>query len=68
MQLVYHVGMKRFQIYLDENHLKICQEYGRQHGIIAVTGAKTGDVDKSAVIRQAIELLLIQTQEKEAQS
>lgn len=49
--------MKRFQIYLDDKHLEIVQDYGEKHAVIAATGAKAGQVDKSRVIRMAIEML-----------
>ena len=46
--------MKRFQIYLTEENSKAIEAYGEKYAILAVTGAKTGQVDKSRVIRLAI--------------
>ena len=50
--------MKRFQIYLTDEQVDFIERYGREYGIIANTGRKTGEPDKSAVIRQAIGLLI----------
>ena len=50
--------MKRFQIYLTNEQVEFIERYGREYGIIASTGRKTGEPDKSAVIRQGIDLLM----------
>jgi hypothetical protein len=50
--------MERFQIYLTKEQRTFIEKYGKEYGIIAETGRTTGKPDKSAVVRQAIDLLM----------
>ena len=55
--------MKRVQIYLTEQQIEKLQSIGARHDIIAVTGVKAGQPDRSAVIRRMIDYA-IENEEK----
>ena len=43
--------------HLTKKQLEIIQKYGKRNGLLATTGRKVGQVNRSAVIRKAIEYL-----------
>jgi hypothetical protein len=45
------------KLYLSNEYLKMIETYGREHDIIAKTGRNTGEVNRSEVVRLAIEKL-----------
>lgn len=55
--------MERFQIYLTKSQREFIERYGREYGIVATTGRTTGEPDKSAIVRQAINLLMTKAPE-----
>lgn len=49
--------MKRVNFYLSEKHIEALEEYARHKNLLATTGRKVGEPDKSAALRIAIEYL-----------